>query len=185
MKLKSIILSAIALVILSSCKDDEPDTPLVPNDEEVITTLTYTLTNATDTAVFQYTDLDGDGGNPPVITVDTLQANQAYSGVISLLNQLDTPTLNVTEEVSEEGTEHQLFYTPSTDYLVITYTDSDADGYPIGITTDLSTSDAATGTLTIVLRHEPNKEAPGVEEGNITNAEGTTDIEVVFNVVVE
>lgn len=186
MKIQSIVLSAFMLLVFSSCSDDdEPETPLVPNEEEVITTLTYTLTNSTDTAVFQYLDLDGDGGNAPVITVDTLMANQAYSGVISLLNELDTPPLNVTEEVSEEGTEHQFFYQPSSDYLSVDYTDSDADGNPIGITTQLATIDAASGTLTIILRHEPDKTASGVPQGNIANAGGETDIEVVFNVVAE
>ena len=40
------------------------------------------------------------------------------------------------------------------------------------------------GTITVILRHEPDKDASGVSNGDITNAGGETDIEVVFNVEV-
>ena len=40
-------------------------------------------------------------------------------------------------------------------------------------------------SYTITLRHEPAKTATGVSGGDITNAGGETDIEVVFDVTVE
>ena len=49
MKLKNLlILSIIGFVSFSSCKKDDPVTPVIPNEQEVITTLNYTLTNAFD-----------------------------------------------------------------------------------------------------------------------------------------
>ncbi|HBK71516.1 MAG TPA: type 1 periplasmic binding fold superfamily protein, partial [Flavobacteriaceae bacterium] len=36
-----------------------------------------------------------------------------------------------------------------------------------------------------ILRHEPNKSASGVSDGDITNAGGETDIEVIFNITVQ
>ncbi len=69
--------------------------------------------------------------------------------------------------------------------LSVSYTDTDADGNPIGITTELITSDAGSGVLTVILRHEPNKGASGVSGGDITNAGGETDIEVDFDVNVQ
>jgi len=41
-------------------------------------------------------------------------------------------------------------------------------------------TDPGEGGLRITLRHEPNKTAAGVQNGDITNAGGETDIEVTF-----
>ena len=49
----------------------------------------------------------------------------------------------------------------------------------------LTTGDAASGNITIILRHEPVKDAEGVSDGDITNAGGETDISVTFPVVVQ
>jgi hypothetical protein len=49
----------------------------------------------------------------------------------------------------------------------------------------ISTSSAGSGTLTITLRHEPNKDGDNVADGDITNAGGETDVEVTFNIDVE
>ncbi len=61
----------------------------------------------------------------------------------------------------------------------------DVNGNPIGISTIVTTNGASTGTITVTLRHEPNKDASGVSTGDITNAGGETDIEVIFNVEVQ
>lgn len=187
MKYLSILLPIIVLLALSSCKEDEPKTPIIPNEEEVITTLTYTLIdiNSLEVYTFLFQDLDGDGGNPPIIIADTLEAYGAYAGSISILNELETPAGDITAEVEAEGTEHQMFYLSSNDNLTVSYTDMDTDGNPLGIGTQLTCGDPGSGTLTIVLRHEPNKFGEGVSGGDITNAGGETDIEIIFNVVVE
>jgi hypothetical protein len=49
----------------------------------------------------------------------------------------------------------------------------------------LTTENAGTGKLKIVLRHKPDKNASGVANGNIANAGGETDIEVEYNVVIQ
>ena len=90
----------------------------------------------------------------------------------------------MTEEVAAEGEEHQVFYQQNA-LGTITYTDEDSNGNPIGISFNYTAGTAATGTLTVTLRHEPNKDAEGVAYGMITNAGGSTDAEVVFNVVVQ
>ena len=65
------------------------------------------------------------------------------------------------------------------------YTDMDDDGNPLGVSFTLTTGDASTGNLTIVLRHLLDKNAAGVSDGDITNAGGDTDIEVTFPVVIQ
>ena len=49
----------------------------------------------------------------------------------------------------------------------------------------LTTKNAATGDLVVTLRHLPNKSAPGVADGEITNAGGATDFAVTYPVVVQ
>ncbi|MDZ4846690.1 MAG: hypothetical protein SH857_14205 [Chitinophagales bacterium] len=172
-------------VFLNGCKDDSPD-PV--NEEELITTLRLTFTpTAGSPVVLQYQDLDGDaGGNPPVLTGDTLNANTAYAVVVEVLNESVDPADNITEEVEEEGEEHQFFFQFSSALnLSFTYSDLDAGGYPIGLASSAQAGAASMGTLTVTLRHEPNKHATGVEDGDMTNAGGETDIEVTFDVVIQ
>lgn len=172
------------LLLLSSCEKEDP---IIPNEEEVITSLIYTLTSldGSDIQIFSFEDADGDGGNDPVITNAVLKTNTTYNASISLLNKLENPAGDIGEEVLEEAEEHQLFFSTEITGLDITYADSDADNNPLGLSTQVTTAAADSGVLTITLRHEPNKSAAGVANGDITNAGGETDIEVSFNVTIQ
>ena len=177
-------LPLFSVLLFTSCEKDDPD---IPNEEELITTLIYTLTpEGGGTAIeFRFTDLDGDGGDAPVIVNGTLAANTTYNGVVTLLNEAESPVEDITEEVEEEDEEHQLFFTVTDANATVAYADADADGNPVGLATTLTTTGASTGTLVVTLRHEPNKGAAGVSSGDITNAGGETDIEVTFSVVIQ
>ncbi len=184
---KSITAMAIGLFALSSCTKEKTD-PVIPNEEELITTFTYTLISSdlSDTATFVFKDLDGPGGNAPELTSDTLLANTLYNGSLTLLNEQEVPAEDITEEVEEEGAEHQFFYdTKNTLSINILYADADIDGNPIGLKTTLETMGAENGVLQITLRHMPDKTAPGVADNDITNAGGETDIEVSFDVEIQ
>lgn len=174
------------VVALASCSE-EPDDPIIPHEEEVITTLNYQLTpmGGGATVTFSFQDLDGDGGNDPVITSGTLQANTSYTASLELLNELEDPAEDITVEVQGEGDEHQFFFISTSDSLDISYADLDENGNPIGLNSLVETSGVSTGTLTIVLRHEPVKDAAGVSDGDITNAGGESDIEVTFDLNIE
>ncbi|MDA0176673.1 type 1 periplasmic binding fold superfamily protein [Mesoflavibacter profundi] len=189
--LKHLSYLLIASLIFVSCSsdDDNNDIPEPVNEEEVITTITATLTPAGGgtAIVLQSQDLDGDGPNAPVVTVSgDLAANTSYSGSLDLLNETESPAESITEEIEEEALEHQFFFDVSNGLFDVAYDDVDADGNPVGLSF-IVTTDATTGTeaLTITLRHEPNKDASGVSAGDITNAGGETDIEVTFNVTVQ
>lgn len=182
LKFISVLFTAI---ILTACGDD--DAPLLINEDEVITTVTATFTpQGGGTAIILTSrDLDGDGPDAPIVTVSSpFTASTTYNGQITFLNELATPAENITEEVEEEGTEHQVFIIQ--DGLgIITYADEDADGNPVGLSFTFQTvGEAATGNITITLRHEPNKTGSGVAGGDITNAGGSTDAEVTFPVSV-
>ena len=183
--MKSIIPVVLFLVVgLSACEKSDP---IIPNEEELITTVVYELTPvAGGTAVtFSYTDLDGDGGNAPVISNGILSANTEYVGTLTLLNEQDSPAENITEEVEEEAEEHQFFYQSTSTELSVSYDDLDANGKPIGLSTKLTTLNTDTTVLTIILKHEPDKEGVGVSNGDPTNSGGETDIEISFNVEIQ
>ena len=57
-------------ILLASCSDDD-DTPEPVNEEELITTMTVTLTpqGGGNSITLQTRDLDGDGPDAPVVTV--------------------------------------------------------------------------------------------------------------------
>ncbi|MBT3173884.1 MAG: type 1 periplasmic binding fold superfamily protein [Lentimicrobiaceae bacterium] len=181
--LLSLSVIAMSMLLFTGCKKDDP---VIPNEEEVITTLNYTLipSDGGTPVVLSFQDLDGDGGDPPVITGGTLAMNTTYDGSLELLNETETPPGDITEEVEEEALEHQFFFQTSIGGVSFTYEDTDTNGNPIGILTKVTTEGSGNGTITVILRHEPDKDASGVSNGDITNAGGETDIEVVFNVEV-
>ena len=184
MKPSHFIYFSITVILLFSfsCGDE----PILPNPEEEITSLTYTLTpdGGGENAVFTFRDIDGEGGNPPVIVTDTLLAGTIYYGQIELLNESTIPVTDVSLEVQEEAEDHQFFYDLTGFHAIIMYTDLDSLGYPIGLTTSFVTGGVGEGTMKIILRHLPDKTASGVSIGNILNAGGETDIEVIFDPVV-
>lgn len=185
---KSLILTSvfISLISIMSCSDD-PEDPIIENEEEVITTLTYTLTPSEggSAVVLSYQDLDGDGANEPTITNGTLSAETTYSGSMTLLNETESPAESITEEIEEEDADHQFFFVTTVSGLSVAYADSDDDGKPVGLASTLTTGAAGSGNLTVTLKHEPDKSASGVSDGVITNAGGETDISVTWTITVE
>ena len=172
------------LVLFSACTDDPPEVEL---EEEEITTLFYTLDpdDGGDAVIFSFRDLDGEGGDAPTILGGTLKANTNYTGTLNLLNEAESPTESITEEIRELDEEHQFFFARSEELNVsFAYVDVDENNQPVGLETQLQTGDASEGMLQITLRHEPNKSAAGVSNGQIDNAGGETDIEVIFDVTI-
>lgn len=178
-------LAAIALSF-ASCSDDDKPQQVIEN--EVITTVTATLTPTAGGTpiVLKSQDLDGDGPNAPVVTVSgPFAANTAYTGTVTFLNETVSPAEDITTEIEELGVEHQIFFRQS-GLGGFAYADTDEDGRPVGLHFNYtSVNAAASGNLTVTLRHLPNKTATGVIGGDITNAGGSTDAEVVFPIVVQ
>ncbi|MDP5231398.1 MAG: type 1 periplasmic binding fold superfamily protein [Cellulophaga sp.] len=168
-------------LLLTSCDDN--DNPIAINEEEVITTLTATLTPVGGgTAItLQTRDLDGDGPNAPVVTVSgNLMAGAVYNGTLVLLNETLNPAEDITEEVEEESDEHQFFFTIGGLDATAVSTNNDGNGNPLGTMFTLTAGAASTGTLTFTLRHEPKKPNTG-----LADAGGETDISATFNLVIQ
>lgn len=183
--MKKFITIFTAILALSSCKkDDEIITPPPVNEEELITKVELTFTDEVsgETYVWMQSDPDGDGGNPPIQSVDTLPANASFSMEVRLFNETENPVEEITVEIEEEDEEHQLFFELNDGAsMSIQYSDADGNGYPIGLSNSVSTGDSETVQLTVILRHNPEKSADGVSEGNIDNAGGDTDVEITFD----
>lgn len=171
-----------ASTLFIGCDDDDKPDPV--NEEEVITTMTVTLTpsgGGTD-IILQTKDLDGDGPNPPVVTVSgNLTDGTTYNGKIVLLNETESPAENITTEVEEEADEHQFFYTINGGLnATTTYGNFDGDGNPLGTQFALTAGATSSGSITFTLRHEPAKPNTG-----LANAGGETDIEASFDVTIQ
>lgn len=180
--IKLLALLFISSLTIVSCSSDDDGDDDHDHEEELITTVTYELTNGTDIVTLEFQDVDGDGSALPTYTISgPLAANTIYTGEIELLNETEDPAEDITEEVEEEGDDHEFFITSSISDIIVTKTDVDEDGNPIGILSTLETGDAATGTLTIILKHEPTKPNDGTSEG----AGGSTDVEVTFDIEVQ
>ncbi|HLN94180.1 MAG TPA: hypothetical protein VK183_00995 [Flavobacterium sp.] len=184
--LKYLVGSFAFITILSSCSNDN-SAPV--NEEEVITTVTITLTpqGGGNAIILKSQDLDGDGPNAPTLTVSgNLAAGAVYNGSIDLLNELETPAESITAEIEEEALDHQFFFTLTNNTGTVAYAAPfDSNSNPIGINFTVTAGTAGSGTFTAVLRHQPDKAAEGVSSGNITNAGGETDVQVSFPIVVQ
>ena len=186
---------ALAAVTFVACEsDDDDDTPSAVNEEELITDLRLTFTNSVDLSdtTFIYSDTDGPGGSDPIVDDIILSDSTVYTVSIEVLDASNPSDVeDITEEIAEEDEEHQFFFIPANgadSSLTVVYdpTELDENGNPVGLSSTWTTlgATASGATVRVVLRHELDKSASGVSDGDITNAGGETDIEVTFNLSV-
>ena len=183
---KTVSLVFFTGLLFTACSSDDDEVlPEAVNEEEIITTLTVTLSpdGDGDDIVLSKTDLDGDGPNPPVLDVSgNLTVGTSYTGSIVLLNETEDPAENITLEVEEENTDHQFFYIPDANLDVTTeYGNNDDDGNPLGTQFSLDAGAASAGTLTVTLRHQPKKP----NDGTLADAAGETDVDATFSLTIE
>lgn len=178
------LLLIFSLVFVSCHK--EPKTPIP--EQELITTLKLKLTDTTppyNSQTFVFRDIDGDGGFDPTLDSVIIAAGKTFKASLLLLDERNFPADTSTNEIKELNTLHQFFYQADPTDLIFnfSYDDSDDNGKPLGNFFSFSTKNSpATGKLMVILRHEPDKNAPNVTDNDITNAGGETDIEVHFPV---
>lgn len=193
----------VSAALTFGCADDDDASPTGPTDpeehedddhgpgeEELITTLSITLTpsgGGTPITV-RFRDLDGEGGDAPVVDVLTVTAGTDYNGMVQVLNETETPPENITEEVEEEAEAHQFFFETLGGFSAATveYADKESDygtntgaDHPVGIAFNLSVPDnARDGQLRVILSHFDEAPKDGVSRSD------ETDIDVTFNVLV-
>ncbi|TAF35014.1 MAG: type 1 periplasmic binding fold superfamily protein [Cytophagales bacterium] len=187
LKLKSIIPVALLAVVISfgSCKKDEHNHG---SDQENLTTLKLIFKNKASGVeqTFVYADKDGVGGNNPTQDPIILADGANYDLTLQVLDESGTTAKDITPEIITKGEEHQFFFTNSSigTLVNVKYEDKDAKNNPIGVKNTLTSIRAGKGKFRVSLRHEPNKSAAGVKDGQIANAGGETDIEADFDISV-
>jgi hypothetical protein len=194
-------LLTFAAIACVGCGDDKKPGG---NENEVITTVTLTFapSGSGTSVVASVDDPDGDGGNPPTIQAVMLTAG-LYDMSVKFLNKLENPPEDITLEVKDEATDHQVFYTgtavngPASNQpsapLMHSYADTDSKGQPIGLANKV-TAAKGTGMLTVTLRHMPPINnmavksatlADTVRNSGISALGGSTDAQVTFPVTVQ
>lgn len=172
-------------ITVADTADEVAAGPDAVNEEEVITTMTITLTptsGSTTVVTLKTQDLDGDGPNAPEVTVSgNLTAGAVYSGDMEWLNELESPAEDITLEIEEEDLDHQIFYTPAGGLdVTVEYANNDSAGNPLGTEFTLTANTASSGSLTFTLIHEPTKPNTGLGD-----AGGEIDIETAFDITIE
>ncbi len=156
----AILLALALLSFVGGCR--RTDNPTEPNEQESITTMRMTLTPTGGGApvTAQWRDLDGAGGNPPVITPLNLRVGTTYTGTVEVLDESKTPAENKTAEIRREANEHLFIYTVSggaQGRVNITITDSDTSTPPLPVglqyRVEVTAGPAVSGNLRVVLYH--------------------------------
>ena len=109
-------------------------------------------------------DLDGDGGNLPVIDTINLDSGIIYTCEIIILDKTKTPFDTVSNAIEEEKNAHQFFFTPSANLTAkikaeILDFDTNIPSLPVGLSFNLNTKSNQSfttpilGSLNMVLSH--------------------------------
>lgn len=170
-------------LLLGSCnKEEQSVAPTI--DNEALTTATLQLTNKANSADVVTATVDNLNASADFSKATlNLKANTSYSGKILLSDKTQSPATDVTAEIKDRQNIHLFVYTPtSTLNLTVTITDRDTNPapgpYPVGLTFDVATKAASTGSLNVVLRHQPNSK-------NGTATPGSSDLDTTFPVVIK
>ncbi len=175
LKIGFLTLLLVALVATSCRKDDD-------TENEVLTTVVVHLKSADGTfdKRFTWDDPDGDGGLPPTVEDIVLAPNREYEAKVSFYDRSKSPEVDVTKEIEAESDSHLLVYSISSALnLTITPLDMDSKGYPFRLRTRWTTGAVSTGSVRVVLRHNPRKQLPNLDET------GSVDADVEFPVRIQ
>lgn len=174
------VLSALAVLTAASACGDSTTAP--GGESEVISRVTLTLTRTTGGSpiVVFIDDPDGNGPQSPAAQVGllALAGGATYTGTVKFENRLENPAEDITEEVEEESNEHRVFYSTTGAGVVVTTTDVDTQGRPLGVNFAIASGTApGAGALRVVLCHYADSPKPAAA----TSCTVDTDINVVFN----
>ena len=193
LKKASLYFLALLAFGFASCESEDPEKE---NEGEVITdvTLKFQELNGSNALVgeilsFKASDPQGiEVGKTPTVQSISLTKGKNYQMTIEVTNSIEGE--DITQEILEEAEEHQFFFLGQvfdSSFFSIQY--ADAGGIALGVKTNVTVS-ASTGTnnssMRVVLRHDLDKNFPGVSNTNFANfvqAGGETDLDITFPVI--
>lgn len=174
-----IFLFAVTTTSIMGCK---PSTPPDPNEEELITTVLINLRDSSGVEAnksFMYKDSDGDGGAAPTV-FDTIRLtnNKTYFADLYFLDDSKQPADTISNEIVAEADEHLICYTASGVTMPIQLLDKDANNLPLGLKSTWRAGAASSGSLRLVLKHQPGNKNGSCEPGS-------SDVDLTFQLRVE
>jgi len=167
-------------------------------EEEVINqiTLSFTPAGGGDAVTATWFDADGDGVSNPTIDDINLATNTEYAMTITLANTLGMDVEDITAEIQEEDDEHMFFFEFTSDIFSdptgdgnidnrqdpLNYNDQDANGNPVGLSTQWTTGapTASTGNFRLILKHQPDQKTD-VSDATV----GGTDVDIVLPINIQ
>jgi hypothetical protein len=174
-----IFIFCVSTTTIMGCK---PSTPPDPNEEELITTVLIQLRDSSGVEAnksFMYKDADGDGGAAPTV-FDTIRLtnNKTYFADLYFLDDSKQPADTISKEIVAEANEHLICYTASGVAMPIQLLDKDDNNLPLGLKSTWRTESTASGSLRIVLKHQPGNKNGSCELGS-------SDVDLTFQLRVQ
>ena len=182
-KIKIFGIVILLALIISSCSNKEEQGVPAPIGNEFLTTTILNLQNVSNPADKPSISYQVIGTNPVVINPDTLvlQKNSKYNCTVVILDVTKTPVDTVSTVIKQRANYHLFFFRPTTGLALtdsITDLDTNVPPLPVGLQSVITTTGSSTGTLEVILRHQPN-----VKNG--TYPPGSTDLDVFYPVKIK
>lgn len=182
-KVPSLLVMLLGLVLFAGCKKDAV---VDPNENELITTVRVSLldksSGSTTPVVFEFKDLDGEGGAAPSKFDEiVLTKGKTYDCTLTILNESVSPAVDITKEIVAEAVDHQFYFAASDGLVNVTNLNNDSKGLPLGTTSTWTTGTlTGTGTFRITLKHKP-----GIKAAGDLVSVGETDIALDYRLKVQ
>ena len=166
----------ISLFTATGCNKDDGSNP--DNEEELITTMVLTFSDGSGVSnSFVFEDLDGVGGSAPTIQPIILATSATYSLTVAFFDKSQAgQTRDITAEVAAESAAHLICFETLGNAPMPVIQDTDTNGKPLGLLSQVVTAAAGNGKLTVSLKHEPDKSSANPCAGGETDAEATFDV---------
>ena len=186
----------LLFTLATACSDVKDDHDHHDHDHELITTLVLDFEATDGSESFSAEWADAEQSGTPTVDDIFLTDGLTYTVMVSVLNELEDPPEDVTEEIADEADEHQVFFTGGAVGSLVSqsYLDSDENGLPLGLENEFAVLSAGSDTLKVTLRHMPKESGQSIkEEGladqalsdGIGSLPGDSDVSVDFSLTVE
>jgi hypothetical protein len=147
---------------------------------ENITTVKLNFLNKGVVTTLTYKDIDGSGGNSPIVDTIRVNLDQLLECSVDVLDESQQPAITHTSEILAESNEHLFLYNINKVDMQIAYNDTDDFGKNFGQKTLWKIGgdgiSSKIGSVTITLKHEPTN------KNDLANPGGENDFEVTFPV---